>query len=230
MSSRVFAEGMPHGLITPMYDDGYAIEPGFIDPDFATALFGELKTNDMYSVGGAEVGRGPGVYHNDSIVESLGWMPRLAEYRNTLNDAITEVTGFDFPHLTYLTVRACPVGEMSSQIHRNDDAAGPWLVALTVAGSGSFNIYPNDVIGHGEERELTGDPSDPVPLASSDMGAGDAWGIYSKEWSAPHAGGLNTSSDPKVLVLLYGWHVRNRYPARDPDNVPPRPLGPPHKK
>lgn len=215
MTSQIFREGMPHGLLAPMYDDGFAIETNLVDPEFASSLLTELKENDMYSVGGAEVGREPGVYHDPSISRSLHAMPRLAEYRNTLNNAITEVSGFDYDHLTYLTVRACPVGEMSSQIHRNDDMAGPWLVALTVAGSGSFNVYRNNVIAQGEERRLRGDWSDPKPVASSPMRAGDAWGIYSKEWSAPHAGGPNTSPDPKVLLLLYGWCARNDYPYKN---------------
>lgn len=215
MTSHIFREGMPHGLIEPMYDDGFGIETNLVDPEFANALFRELRANDKYSVGGAWEGREPGVYHDPSIVRSLCVMPRLAEYRNTLNDAITEVSGFDYDHLTYLTVRACPVESMSSQIHRNDDRSGPWLVALTVAGSGSFNIYRNNVIGQGEEKPIKGEWSDPKPLASSPMRAGDAWGIYSKEWSAPHAGGPNTSPDPKVLLLLYGWMARNEYPYKD---------------
>jgi hypothetical protein len=215
MSSSIFREGMPHGLLTPMYDEGYAIETNLVDPEFATALFTELKTNDMYTDGQAQLGRGPGVFHDPEIVQSLDRMPRLAEFRKILDDAITEVSGFRFEHLTYLTVRACPVGEMSSNIHRNDDAAGPWLVALTVAGSGSFSVYRDDVIRQGQEIVVNGDELDPEPLASSEMGVGDAWGIYSKERSAPHAGGRNTSPDPKVLLLLYGWYVRDMYPYRD---------------
>lgn len=214
MSTSIFRDGMPHGLIHPMYDDGYAIEPNLVDPDFASSLYGELRSNQMVRPGGAYEGGSPGVYHNQTICDELGALPRLAEYRNTLNDTITEVTGFKFPHLTYLTVRVCPVGEMSSQIHRNDKAAGPWLVALTVSGRGSFNIFPQNTIAQGEEIPLYGDERDPKPLASSPMRTGDAWGIYSKEWSAPHAGGPNISPTPKVLVLLYGWHVLNKYPSR----------------
>ncbi len=218
MSSSFFNEGMPHGLIAPMYDDGYSIQSDLVDPAFAAELFRELKDNGKYEVGEAETGKWPGVEHDPYIVESLDEMPRLNEYWQALEDAITEVSGFKHPskpHLTYLTVRACPVGEMSSQIHRNDRAAGPWLVSLVVAGSGSFNVYSSSVIRQGEEIQLYGDRDDPEPIASADMSIGDAWGIYSKEWSAPHAGGLNTSRHPKVLLLLYGWRVCDEYPHRN---------------
>lgn len=141
-------------------------------------------------------------------------MPLMSEYLGGLNDAINNITGFRRNHLTYLTVRACPVGEMSTRIHRNDRVAGPWMVALTIAGSGSFNIYDNDVIGPGEEITLYGDDEDPEPLDSSDMEVGDSWGIYSQEWSAPHAGGPSTSPFPKVIAILYGWAVRDEYPHR----------------
>ena len=101
---------------------------------------------------------------------------------------------------------------MSSNVHRNDKVAGSWLVTLTVEGGGSINVYSDDVIDQGQEIKLTGDNTDPVPLVSSPMTIGDAWGAYSGEWTAPHAGSLNTSPDPKVLVLLYGWDARNMYP------------------
>lgn len=43
MASTIFTEGMPHGLIAPMYDDGYGIQPGLVDPEFATRLLENLK-------------------------------------------------------------------------------------------------------------------------------------------------------------------------------------------
>jgi len=215
MSSSIFREGAPHGLLRPMYDDGFAIEPGLVYPEFAAELLDELKIHGKYADEAAVLGRGPEVKHDSEILHRLHGMPRLAEYRQGLNDAITEVSGFDHEHLTYLTVRACPVERMSSNIHRNDSAAGPWLVALTVAGSGSINMYRNDVIEQDEEIVLRGNGTDPEPFVSSPMDVGGAWGIYSKEWSAPHAGGPNTSPDPKVLVLLYGWYALDRYPHKN---------------
>jgi hypothetical protein len=214
MSSSIFIEGMPHSMVAPMLENGYAIEQDLVDPIFASALLSELKDNDMYKEGRARFGGNPGVFHNDRILRHLPYMPRLAEYRNRLNDAITDVSNFSFEHLTYLTVRVCPIREMSSRIHRNDRVAGPWLVSLTVAGSGSFNVYDNGIIEEQEEKELLGNETDPAPIASSDMSIGDAWGIFSQDWSAPHAGGLNTSRYPKVLVMLYGWNISEQYPNR----------------
>lgn len=205
---------MPQGLVLPTYDQGYGISPQFVDPEFATDLLDELKENDKYYEGTAGSGGLPGVRHDPDIVRSLGNMPRLTEYRNSLNEAIIEATGVRRDHLTYLTVRVCPVAEMSSDIHRNDRAAGPWLITLTVAGSGSFNIYEDNLLEPGQEIPLRGDGLDPSPIASSRMGAGDAWSIYSRERSAPHAGGPSTSLYPKVLVMLYGWNVRGEYPFR----------------
>ncbi len=214
MGARIFSEGMPQDLVAPMFNNGYAIKPGMVDEDFAADLFAELLANGQYCVGEAERGTGPGVFHNPSILKYLGGMPLLREYRHTLNEAITDVSGYSREHLTYLTVRACPVGEMSTRIHRNDRKAGPWLVALTVASRGSFGIYPDSLLAPGDEIPLLGNDRDPETLAWSEMGAGDAWGIYSREWSAPHAGGPNSSPDPKVLVLLYGWNVIDHYPHR----------------
>ena len=195
-----------------MFEEGYGVEQNLVDPEFATALLGELKANQMYNEGGARLGREPGVHHEPDILSKIGGMPLLAEYRNGLNDAITEVSGFEHPHLTYLTTRVCPVREMSSNIHRNDKKAGPWLVTLTVEGDGSINVYDDEVIDKGQEIKLAGDDTDPVPLITSPMTVGDAWGAYSGLWTAPHAGGLNMSKDPKVLILLYGWCARSRYP------------------
>lgn len=210
--SGIYVSGGPESLIVPMYEQGYGVDPGLVDPDFAQALLRELKAHDKYCEGGAREGREPGVKHDSEIVKRLGSMPLLAEYRNSLNQAITEASGFEHEHLTYLTVRVCPVGAMSSRIHRNDTWAGPWLVTLTAEGSGSINVYDDSVLEDGEEISLTGTDTDPTPLASSTMEAGGAWGAYSGEWTAPHAGGLNTSVDPKVLVLLYGWGARSAYP------------------
>ncbi len=215
MSRYVFSDGMPEGLVRPMYDEGFALEQEFVDPDFAKELLAELVRHEKYRDGLAYDGKSPDVYHDNKFLKKLDSMPRLAEFTRTINDTISDVTGYHREHLTWLTVRACPVGEMSSNIHRNDQTAGPWLVALTVAGSGSINIYPDDTVSGREEIVLTGTAQDPRPIASAEMRTGDVWGIYSKEWSAPHAGGPNTSLYPKVLVMIYGWGVRNQYPFRN---------------
>lgn len=217
MNTTIFRDGTAHGLIRPMYEAGYAIEKDCVDPEFANALLQELKREGMYHEGGARLRGEPGVYHDSEIFERLQTkdMPLLREYRNQLDSAITDVSGFRRTHLTYLTVRVCPVDEMSSRIHRNDRAAGPWLITLTAAGSGSFNVYPQETIDLGEEIEIDGSDNDPTPLAGSEMKTGGAWGIYSREASAPHAGGMNTSRGPKVLIMLYGWYASQDYPYRE---------------
>ena len=186
-----------------------------VDPEFADRLLTELIDNRQYSVGDALTGTEAGVHHNEHIMRYLGSLPLLAEYRKKLNDTITEVSGFYYEHLTYLTVRVCPnQRKMSTRIHRNDKRGGPWLVTLTVAGSGSVNIYPDELLryeGHEIDLDSTEGKS-AEPMATSPMQTGDAWGAYSMNWSAPHAGGPNTSGqNPKVLVLLYGWEDRMAY-------------------
>lgn len=211
----IFTEGNPHALIQPMHERGYGIQPAMVDQDFAAAMLAELKENDMYTETNAIRGTGPDARHFPDVLGKLWKLRKLGEYLTVLNDTIIDVSGFDHSHLTYLTVRACPAGdEMSTRIHRNDTAAGPWLITLTVQGSGSVYIYPDDVIDqYGQEIELTGIPSiDPIPDATSPMRVGDAWGAYSMNWSAPHAGGRNTGGNiPKVLILLYGWYDREAY-------------------
>jgi hypothetical protein len=205
MKDIAFNTGSPGDLILPSLEVGYGIRRDFVKKDFSARLFEELKNNRMYSVGGS-VDRGePGVYHNSDILSELEGMPLLDHYISGLNDSISEITGDSEEHLTYLTVRSCPVGEMSTWIHRNDRRAGPWLVSLVLDGSGSFSVYDNDVIEEDEEIELIGDDSDPIPITTSAMSQGDACAIYSENIAHPHAGGRNTSIGPKVLLLLYGW-------------------------
>lgn len=223
MYSPLFREGSPHDLIAPMYEAGYAIRTGLVDPEFTVALLQELKDNRKYEEGHARDGEGPGIFHDGNILASLGHMPRLAEYHGALTEAINDVSGYRRDHLTYLTTRVCPVKAMSTRIHRNDKRGGPWLATLTMAGSGSVNVYQDNVIEPGKELTLQGDGSDPNPLSASVMGVGDGWGIYSGDWNPPHAGGLNTSDEPKVLLLLYGWMARDEYPSRGEQPAAPSP-------
>lgn len=209
-----FKDGSGHELIEPMYRDGYSVATDFVDGEFAAELYWELTNNKLLKSIDPLEPREPRVTHVQGIDSRLPQLPFLREYRDALNDAITDVSGFRYNHLSYLTVRTCPTEGMSTRVHRNDSCAGPWLVSLTIAGAGSFGVFPDHVIAPEKEITLRDDSNDPEPLAWSDMKAGDAAGIYSGEWSAPQAGGLTTSPDPKVVMLLYGWMARENYPFR----------------
>ena len=224
MTSEAFRDGDGRSMIEPMYDNGYAAARELVDPEYLDRIYAELKVaNAVPNMNSANLGRGPSVEHNPEIDSILGKTPTLREFRDTLNHTITDVSGFQRNHLSYLTVRGCPVESFSSHIHRNDDRSGPWLVAFVLTGSGSIQLYNDDVIGQGEEIALNGDESDPQPMATAQQEVGDGWGAYTKEWSIPHAGGRNAGIGPKVIMLLYGWEARHLYPFKGdptPEQVP----------
>ncbi len=208
MSRVIFQEGSLEALLQPSLEDGFGIQKGLVVPDYAADLRSELIYKGKFPNDHTVDRNQPQARHDSEILHRLssGDMPLLEQYITELNAGISNVTGVEKDHLTYLTVRVCPVNEMSTRIHRNDEAAGPWLVSLVLGGSGSFMVYDDSILDAGEEIELVGDGSDPEPIAASDMERGDGCAIYSGRIASPHAGGRNTSVGPKELLLLYGWN------------------------
>lgn len=192
---NVITEGVDaRGFLERGIEHAYSMEENLIPPGVAHRIIGELRENgQLYDMN--ELNRTEMFYKKDMRFASL--------LHASLNGMIGEITDTSRNMLQWFNVRVFEPGEHATTIHRNDESIGPWAVGTILRGEAPFNVYRQDQL-----TELTytldGTDDDPEPADSLLTRPGSGWLLHTGRERLPHSGGIVNSSDPRILLLLYG--------------------------
>ena len=76
-------------------------------------------------------------------------------------------------------------------------------MSVTLKGEAPFNVYARDQLPIDHVRELLGDETDPIPLATMNANAGSAWTLYTQNQLVLHSSVIVSSEARRELLLYY---------------------------